>query len=266
MRAAGVDHAMGVREMRAVLLLLSVAGSGPIAAQKSGSLSGVVVAAADQTPVTARIRLAGTLLDAVAAHDGGFRFSGIPVGAQTLDVRMLGYSPVLLALDIHAGETLFVKVALKPVALELEPVEVAEPTRLTPQLQGFEDRRSRGIGTFFTREDILRMQARLLTDVLRRVPGMQIRPMQGGHGDNVSVQTGRGKPCAMQFFVNGTPISLQGDSPVNYYIVPQEVVGIEVYSGSSEIPPQFNSSMGNSRCGVVVVWTRVGRDPGRLPP
>ena len=262
MQVAGGDRAFFVRDMRAVLLLM-VAGTWPLAAQKSGAVAGVVVAAADQTPVPARIRLAGTLLDAVAERDGGFRFSGVPVGAQTLDVRMLGYSPVVLALDIRAGETLFVKVALTSVALALDPVEVAEPSRLTPQLQGFEDRRSRGIGTFFTREDILRMQPRLITDVLRRVPGMQIRPLPGGHGDNVSVQTERGKPCAMQFFVNGTPISMQGDSPVNYYIYPQDVVGIEVYSGSSEIPPQFNSSLGNSRCGVVVVWTRVGRDPGR---
>lgn len=266
MPGAGGNRAFFVRLVRAVLLLSIAAQLGPLAAQKSGALAGVVVAAADQTPVAARIRLAGTLLDATAAHDGAFRFSAVPAGAQTLDVRMLGYSPVVLALDIRAGETLFVRVALKPVALALDPVDVVEPTRLTPQLQGFEDRRSRGIGTFFTREDILRMQPRLLTDVLRRVPGMQIRPVQGGHGDNVSVQTERGKPCGMQFFVNGTPISLQGDSPVNYYISAQEVVGIEVYSGSSEIPPQFNSSVGNSRCGVVVVWTRVGRDPGRLPP
>jgi hypothetical protein len=264
MQAAGCDRAFFVRDMRAVVLLI-VAVSWPLAAQRSGALTGVVVAAADQKPVPARVRLSGTLLDAVAERDGGFRFNGVPAGAQTIDVRMLGYSPVALAVDIRAGETLFVKVALTSVALALDPVEVTEPTRLTPQLQGFEDRRSRGIGTFFTREDILRMQPRLITDVLRRVPGMQIRPLQGGHGDNVSVQTERGKPCAMQFFVNGTPLSMQGDSPVNYFIYPQDVVGIEVYSGSSEIPPQFNSSLGNSRCGVVVVWTRVGRDPGRSP-
>src|SRR5436190_8601747 len=227
MLAARGDRDRVAKHLRAVAVVL-VALTSPLAGQKSGAVSGIVVAAANQAPVAARIHVSGTLLDAIATREGGFRFGGVPTGSQTLDVRMLGYAPVAVAVDVRAGETLFVKVALTPVALALDPVEVAEPNRLTPQLMGFEERRARGMGTFFTREDILRMQPRLLTDVLRRVPGMQIRPVQGGHGDNVSVQTERGKPCGMQFFVNGTPISVQGDSPVNYFIVPEDVVGIEV--------------------------------------
>jgi hypothetical protein len=247
----------------AVLVLLALA-SEPVAAQKSGTLTGIVLASGDETPVAARLTVQGTILSVVATQDGAFRIVGIPSGAQSLDVHMLGYLPIVLPVEIRSGESLYVRVVLKPVPLALEAIDVAESAMaLTPQLRGFEDRRSRGMGVFFTHEDILRMQPRLFTDILRRVPGMQIRNVQGGHGDNVSVQNSRSKPCAMQFYVNAMPIAMLGDAPVNYYVSPEEVVGVEVYSGSSEIPPQFNSSMNNSRCGVVVVWTRVGKEPKR---
>jgi hypothetical protein len=35
------------------------------------------------------------------------------------------------------------------------------------------------------------------------------------------------------------------------------VEGIEVYSGASTIPPQFNTREGTTICGVVLIWTRV---------
>lgn len=247
----------------ALLLLVSV--TLPLEGQTTGTLSGIVRVVDEGSPVRARVRVKGTVLNAAASDDGTFRLANVPAGSQKLDVRMIGFTPLLLAIDVRGGETLFVKVELTPVAAELQAVEVSEEmAALTPQLRGFEERRARGMGTFFTREDILRMQPRLFTDILRRVPSMQIRPIQGGHGDNVSVQTERGKPCAMQFFINGPAVPMLGDSPVNYYISPEEVVGVEVYRGSSEIPSQFNSSMTNSRCGVVVVWTRVGKSPVRV--
>lgn len=244
-------------------LLLLVPATRPVAAQKLGTLAGIVLASNENIPVRARLRVQGTVLDVTATQDGAFRIADVPAGAQTLDVRMLGYTPVLLPIEVRPGDTLFLNVKLTPVALELEAVEVLDVTALTPQLRGFEDRRARGMGTFFTRQDILRMQPRLFTDILRRVPNMQIRGVQGGHGDNLSVQTGRGKPCGMQFYVNAMPVAMTGDAPINYYVSPEEVVGVEVYSGTSEIPPQFNSSNSNARCGVVVIWTRVGRSSER---
>lgn len=240
----------------------------PASAQKVGTLTGIVLASGEDrdTPVPARLSVQGTLLAVTASTSGAFRITGVPIGAQSLDVHMLGYVPIVLPIEVRSGESLYVKVLLKPVALTLESVDVLESAAaMTPQLLGFEERRARGMGTFFTREDIVRMQPRLFTDILRRVPGMQIRNVQGGHGDNVSVQAGRSKPCSMQFYINAMPVAMLGDSPVNYYVSPEEVVGVEVYNGSSEIPPQFNSSNTNSRCGVVVVWTRVGKEQRRSP-
>jgi hypothetical protein len=67
----------------------------------------------------------------------------------------------------------------------------------------------------------------------------------------------------MLFFMNGSTFPLPGDQPINDFVAPEEVIALEVYAGSSEIPAQFNTSRFNSRCGVIVVWTRYGPGPRR---
>lgn len=238
-------------------LLVLLCGS-QLSAQVGGTLTGTV-ATAEGTPVaSARIRVLGTTIVTVADAAGGFKLTDVPAIAKRLDVRMLGYTPTELPVEIIAGGTFHVQVVLAPIPLEA--LEISESPTLTPALRGFEERRARGPGTFFTREDILRMQARQFTDILRRVPGLQVRPVSGSFG-NVSVQT-RGSGCQVLFYMNGTAFAIPADFPINQYVSPDEVVAVEVYSGSSEIPAQFNSSR-HSRCGVIVIWTRVGPEPVR---
>jgi hypothetical protein len=229
-----------------------------LAAQAAGTLTGTV-ATADGTPVaSARIRLIGTTITATADAKGGFRIPDVPAAAHKLGVRMLGYSPLEQRVDVTAGATFHVRVVLIPIPLE--PLDIVERSALTPGLVGFDERRARGPGFFFDREAILRMQARQFTDILRRVPGLQVRPVSGSYG-NVSVQT-RGSGCQVLFYMNGTAFPMPPDFPINTYVSPEDVVGVEVYSGSSEVPAQFNSSR-HSRCGVIVIWTRVGPEARR---
>lgn len=242
----------------AVASLLALLSASQLAAQAAGTVTGTV-ATPDGTPVaSARVRLIGTALTTVADAKGGFRLSGVPAAAHTLDVRMVGYAPLERSLDVIPGETFHVRLVLVPVPLE--PLDIVEKSALTPGLIGFEERMARGPGMFFNREAILRMQARQFTDILRRVPGLQVRPISGSYG-NVSVQT-RGSGCQVLFYMDGTSFPIPPDFPINNYVSPEDVVGVEVYSGSSEIPAQFNSSK-SSRCGVIVIWTRVGPEARR---
>lgn len=248
---------------RAVLSLTALVAV-RLPAQPTGSLTGKITAP-DGTPVAhARIAIGGTSLEAITAVDGGFRIHGVPPRGQTLNVRMLGYTPRALAIEIVAGDTLHIDVMLTPHALPLDTVEVSSDVAVSPGMRGFEQRRQRGPGVFFTRDQIQRMQPRVLTDVLRRVPGVQVRPVRGGMGNNVSVQA-RGSECPMLFFMNGSTFPLPGDQPINDFVAPEEVIALEVYAGSSEIPAQFNTSRFNSRCGVIVVWTRYGPERRHNP-
>ena len=241
-----------------------------LAAQNPGTLTGTVTAD-DATPLArAQVKVIGTTLATVGGLDGSFRLAGVPSGAQSLEVKVLGYTPLVLAVDILAGETLNLHLQLAAEAVPLPAVEVkASPVFVTPEMKGFAERKARGAGQFFTREEIVRMQARLLTDVLRRVPGMQIQSVNSAYGTSYTIQTGRsGGPvgarvCPVLFYINGTPFPLSTDVTIDHYVAPEEVIGLEVYNGTAQIPPQFNSGMYNAHCGVVVIWTRNGIEPGR---
>jgi hypothetical protein len=69
------------------------------------------------------------------------------------------------------------------------------------------------------------------------------------------------------FFVNGMPLQVAGDMSIDQYVAPEDVVAVEVYTGTSQIPPEFQSALLNSKCGVIVIWTRTGDDSeDSLPP
>jgi hypothetical protein len=240
--------------MKAVVAsFLTLLGTSHLAAQ-AGTVTGTV-ATADGTPVaSARISVLGTTLTTLADTKGDFRLVGVPAWNQTIDVRMLGYTPSQVRVVIAADTIFNVRVVLAPIPLDA--IDVDAPSGVMPALRGFEERMARGIGTFFTREDILRIQARLFTDILGRVPGIHIRKVSGAYGESYAVMQ-RGRHCPMAYYVNGTPFAVPSDIPVNHFISPEDVIAVEVYS-ASENPPQFNASSNRAACGVVVVWTRVG--------
>jgi hypothetical protein len=189
---------------------------------------------------------------------------------QTIEVRMLGYAPLSLPVEVVAGESFHLALEMLREATVLPAVEIAAEPRVNPLYQGFLDRQARGLGNFFDRKDIEAMQPRLLTDVLRRVPGLRVETAGESYGAGNQIQSARSsglggnRVCPMEFYVNGTPMPLPRDGGgINHFISPEEVVGVEVYNGASQIPPQFNSGMYNTRCGVVVIWTRSGPDPRR---
>ena len=236
-------------------------------AQDRGALKGLVSSTEKKPLPQARVTVVGTALATFADTDGTFRLAALPAGNHNVEVKLLGYASVLMPVLIEAGRTADLQVMLTAIALPLQTVEVIGDTLIMlPQMRGFEERRARGVGIFFTRRDIEHMQARLFTDVLRRVPGMQIQMSNGSVTSGNSVRTGRTngvmgfRQCPVLFYMNGAPFPVTTDVAINNFVAPEEIVGIEVYNGTSQIPPQFNSSMYNARCGVVVIWTLNGNE------
>lgn len=235
--------------------------------QDPGLITGTVMSQ-DRRPIqNARLKVVGTDLIAESREDGTFRVWGIPAGHYSLEVRMLGYSTGMIPFDIASGANLVLPVTLVPVALTLDTVTVSSLAGLPPAMRGFEERRAHGIGRFFTRKDIRQMQARNFTDILRRAPGIRIASVSSpsGRGDAVrSQRTGAAtgtRACPLLFFINGAPFPMSPDMSINYYVSPDDVEAVEVYNGAVDIPPEFNSGMFNTRCGVIVIWTRHREDP-----
>jgi outer membrane cobalamin receptor len=208
-------------------------------------------------------------LATVADTDGTFHIVAVPVGGQAVEVKLIGYTTALIPVRIDAGGNARLEAELAAIPVELTAVKVTADTDVLPELRRFNERRARGLGTFFDRGDIDRMEARIFTDILRRVPGMQIETLDGAFGPTYSIQSSRNlgtngtHSCQMQFFVNGVPFTNAGQLAINHYVSPGEVAAVEVYTGASQTPPEYNSSSNNSRCGVVLIWTRISTSASR---
>lgn len=258
----------GARAFRTALALAPLFLPLTLRAQNYDSVTGTVTSGNQGPLVHAWVNMVGTGVWALTTDDGSFRLDAVPPGIHTLEVRMLGYRPASLPINVELGKAQRVDVALTAMAVPIDPMTVTGDG--TPfELRGFEERRARGLGTFFTREQIKRMQPRLVTDVLRRVPGMQIWSEPGAYGNNLSARSSRAtgvsgsRPCPVLFYVDGTPFPVTGDIPINTYVSPAEIAAVEVYAGTSQIPVQFLSTALNARCGVIVIWTVSGRPSDR---
>lgn len=115
-------------------------------------------------------------------------------------------------------------------------------------------------GRFFTRAQIERQRNRDLADILRMVPSLEVS--FGGTTDFRDSRLLRVRlrhplsfqsQCWTMFYLNGQRV--EAESVQN--LSPEDIEGVEVYVNTT-VPAQFSSSMG-AACGVVVVWTTVGR-------
>jgi len=243
-------------------LLISLCVPGHLIGQALGTVQGTVTVA-DGTPLAlARVSIVGTKLVTLTSLDGGFQIPGVSTGLRVIHVGMVGYGAVLFPVEVQAAETVQVRVTLVVAAVTLAAIEVeGERAPFVVAMRGFAERRARGFGHYFNREEIARMQPRSFTDVLRRVPGVLVQPVPGPFETGEMVRMSRtigvmgARACPVLYFVNGSPFPVTGDIQINHYIAPEDVAAVEIYSGMSQIPPEFNSSQHNARCGVIVIWT-----------
>ena len=240
--------------------------SGSLIAQAEGNLTGIVTGAGNTPLGNARIKVLGTDIVAESRSDGSFRLAGLSDGHRTLEVRMLGYATGIIPFDIENGASRQLAVTLAATVTALDTVRVTATDGMTSAMRGFEERRHRGAGKFFTRADITKMQARNFTDILRRVPGMQIQTVNSVFGSSDAVRSPRiaggfnNRTCPVMFYINGAPFPMNQDYTINQFVSTDDVAAVEVYSGSSEIPPQFNSGMASAPCGVVLILIRDGKN------
>jgi hypothetical protein len=258
----------------AALALLSAATDAH-AQPGSATLAGRVVDAASDAPIAAAevSMVGGGRARARTAEDGTFRLTGLPAGVHLLTVRALGYERATTWLQVHADTegSVVVRLEVRPVALA--DVRVEAP-RTRDDATSFWRPRAGSTGRLLTRADIEARGVTRMTDLLREIPGAQIVPV-GTRGHVVAfARARRAGPCPAAVYVDGIPFTL---SPLGLdEIHPDEVEAIEVFSGPSQVPPQYGrhgSDMdggmlsggrggrmtqprGSSSCGVIAVWTR----------
>lgn len=179
------------------------------------------------------------------------RLTGLAPGSHTIRARYLGYATGSADVQLTAGRSEALRLDLAVQPLELAEVRV-QARRSLLETTGFNSRRTAGFGTFVTRDDIVRMQPRFLSDVLRRVAGMDLSSGRPGGSSRVRVRGTKVMmgSCPIQYYVDGTMAAYFNVDDVR----PEDVAGLEIYRGAATIPPAYNK--GTALCGVVLIWTR----------
>lgn len=186
---------------------------------------------------------------------GHFQLRATRRDTLTLLLRHVGYEPMAVTLRAEhlRGDTVLLR--MDRTAQALEAVRIRGTDLRSPLgLGGFDERRTRGIGTFVTREEIERRQTNRLSDVLRGRRGLTlVRTPTGGYGVRFGLASGRQRRCIPDLWIDG-----QRARGMEIDDIPASTVeGIELYSSIATVPFQFSTSgAGTERCGTIVVWSR----------
>ena len=225
-------------------------------AQKgTGAVAGIVKDSAGAAIPSVEVVVVRTGVTVRSDTRGRFMIAGVPVGANDISFRRISFAPVILSFPITEDDTVEAQVILGATAARLLPATVVDaPVEHRRRLESFEAHRRAGAGHFITRADIERRDPYRLTDLLRSVPGTLIGLDRNGMPTLLFTGTPHGTNCAPAYFIDGMRVrTLNIDD-----IPPVDIEGIELYSGSAGLPPEYNQAIGSTAvCGTVVIWTRL---------
>ena len=250
-----------------VLLLCGLFGS-PVRGQDTAvTIRGVVVDQVSRLPIAgAQIAVVEPNRLVKTGEDGRFAFAGLRAGVFAVEARQIGYLPERAAFELDAGESAEITFSLGPQATPLAEVVVEGVPLVHPSMVEFFRRKAQGHGHFITRDDIEREQPMLLSDLLDQVPGVRL---ECRHARECWIEMGRSQPslvgrpvCHVQYFVDGVRYGTAAEEVDINSFRPEDIEGIEVYRGASGVPSRYTGR--DARCGVVLIWMRIGRP--RLRP
>ena len=241
----------------ALLVTLGLAASpAPLPAQQPAPaiLVGHLVDRQSGTAIVgASVVILGWSLEAGSDSAGRFTYIGLRPGSYMLQARAVGYTVANWVVRIGEAEEQHRTFPMSPLAVELDPVTVEGRLNFAEQRRiEFEQRRAAGRGYFITANDIERVNASTIAQVLRNVPGMRAICNRAG----CTMRMARSpRNCLPEYFVDGLPAT----NSTTAQLPTVGIIGIEVYRSVSETPQQFLKS--DTMCGVIVIWTRSG--PGQ---
>jgi hypothetical protein len=242
-----------------VCVLAAIAGIalGPGLAEaqrRSAAITGVVRDSAGAPVVGANVAVVAARALTRTDADGRFTLHRLDPGEAIVSVRRLGFEPRQITTGLRASLTDTLDIFLAPIAYTLEEVRIEGASgRRRTFIEDFYNRRARGIGVYFTRDEIERRHPGRTSDVLRNAPGVRFVQIRGGYGIRFISASVQRRDCIPMIWLDGqrAPHMEVDEIPVS------TIEGIELYSGPATTPLQFAQSISTSACGTIVIWTRI---------
>lgn len=241
------------RRLLGLVITGALALARPVVAQEAatGLISGTVLAAGTDAPLEgAQVLLVGTERRAVADARGRFLINGITPGIWRLQVRAIGYAPIIVPdIAVGSGKPATVVVRLAPVAVDLGSVQVTASYFL-PSLDATTSTQS------FTAEAIRRAPG-VQEDVVRAIalfPGVGVT--QPGRND---LAVRGGAPYENLFLIDGIEVP-----NINHFGAqgstggPLSLINVDAVEGASFSTGGFAPKYGDRTASVTSITLREG--------
>jgi hypothetical protein len=191
-------------------------------------------------------------VSAAATAEGLYRIEGVAASATAVRIRRLGYLPATVVVRGRGETNLSEDVELQklPDPLPPERVQTAEG-ELRATLDGFEERRTGGVGAFVDRRTIEKRRPATVTDIVRGMDGFRVVSGESGGFKLVSTPRDGGAACPARISVEGTtytPVDGLDD------FSPDQIEAVEAYAPTVSAPAPLDGAAGG--CGLVVLWLR----------
>lgn len=254
----------------AVWLAVAAVASGPVAAQQTGTIAGVVRSEAGGPLSGASVAVADGLR-VMTRQDGRYQIVGVAAGTHTIEVTLLGYAQVERSVTVPAGGVATVDFDLATDALALDELVVVG--------YATQSRRSvTGAISVVTAADLQPVAATSINQMLAgKAPGLNLttRTAQPGGGVGVNIRgaispRGNNQPL---YVVDGVPLtefrsSMPGleDGDLGFYggidrdplayLNPTDIESVTVLKDASAAAI-YGSAAAN---GVVLITTKSGQE------
>jgi len=239
--------------------------------------TGLVLSDVNAQPVTDAEVTLRTYSKASYTNDrGAFRITGIPSGTHEVTVRHLGHKQVLMNVAFDDGQTVERNILLSRVIV-LDTVAVTASPR-DQLMRDFEDNRRIGLGKFWTRAELAKLEGMWMSGVLSQIGGSRVIRGRGNHAwlirsrgvlsldsaarslivpDLTDRQKGAPRACYATVWVDNTRVySGMNHEPLFDLnsISAADIESMAYYASPAQTPGRYSNL--NTVCGVLVILTR----------
>jgi hypothetical protein len=259
--------ATAIRES-GTLIFMRIVRALSLASVGAAMLSARVVGAQGSREVAIRLHRAGDTVSVRGAavtidhtieagntdSAGIVRVPDLEDGGHIIEVVARGYQAYFDNFTTGANVPQPIQLALLPVLASDTAKAKGQPTDL--KFAGFNARRTKGQGKFFTRAQLDAASGRPLANVLKADAGAFIAA--GPHGESQLAMRPTAKassPCFAAVVRDGARIyPFAGANPPDLdKIFPEQLAGLELYVRPATVPAELRDA---ANCGALVLWTR----------